>query len=118
MDVVVHHTTVSGDFALCRSRWRITGTDKDGNPIEVHHHGMEVAVCKAVGGSSSSTTLREPTRRGQWIVLHQRLDGHGRRSVRPNPTRDAAGRVCTPEKMLAIQAVILVHVKGTPAANG
>ena len=23
MDVVVHHTTVSGDFALCRSQWRI-----------------------------------------------------------------------------------------------
>ena len=42
MDVVVHHTTVSGDFALCRSQWRITGTDQDGKPIEVHHHGMEV----------------------------------------------------------------------------
>jgi uncharacterized protein (TIGR02246 family) len=42
MDVVVHHTTVSGDFALCRSQWRITGTDKDGNRIEVHHHAMEV----------------------------------------------------------------------------
>ena len=42
MDVIVHHTTVSGEFALCRSQWRITGTDKDGNPIEVHHHGMEV----------------------------------------------------------------------------
>ena len=42
MDVVVHHTTVSGDFALCRSQWRITGTDQDGKPLEVHHHGMEV----------------------------------------------------------------------------
>ena len=42
MDVVVHHTTVSGDFALCRSQWRITGTDKDGKPIEIHHHAMEV----------------------------------------------------------------------------
>ena len=42
MDVVVHHTTVSGDFALCRSQWRITGTDNDGKPIEIHHHGMEV----------------------------------------------------------------------------
>jgi ketosteroid isomerase-like protein len=42
MDVVVHHATVSGDFALCRSQWRITGTDKDGKPIEIHHHGMEV----------------------------------------------------------------------------
>lgn len=42
MDVVVHHTTVSGDFALCRSQWRITGTDQDGKPLEVHHHGTEV----------------------------------------------------------------------------
>ena len=42
MDVIVHHTTVSRDFALCRSQWRITGFDKDGNPIEVHHHGMEL----------------------------------------------------------------------------
>jgi ketosteroid isomerase-like protein len=42
MDVVVHHTTVSGDFALCRSQWRITGRDQDGASIEVHHHGMEV----------------------------------------------------------------------------
>ncbi len=42
MDVVVHHTTVAGDFALCRSQWRITGTDGNGKPIEVHHHAMEV----------------------------------------------------------------------------
>src|SRR4029077_13263897 len=34
MDVIVHHTTVSGNFPLCRSQWRITGFDKDGNPIE------------------------------------------------------------------------------------
>jgi ketosteroid isomerase-like protein len=42
MDVVVHHTTVSGDFALCRSQWLITGKDDDGKNVEVHHHGMEV----------------------------------------------------------------------------
>jgi ketosteroid isomerase-like protein len=42
MDVIVHHTTVSGEFALCRSQWRITGTDQHGKPIEIHHHGMEV----------------------------------------------------------------------------
>lgn len=42
MDVVVHHTTVAGDFALCRSQWLISGVDRDGNKIEVHHHGMEV----------------------------------------------------------------------------
>jgi len=42
MDVVTHHTTVSGDFAMTRSQWLIKGTDKDGKPTEVHHHGMEV----------------------------------------------------------------------------
>ena len=42
MDVVVHHTTVASDFALCRSQWRITGTDRSGKPVEVHHHAMEV----------------------------------------------------------------------------
>jgi ketosteroid isomerase-like protein len=42
MDVIVHHTTVAGDLALCRSQWRITGTDRRGKPIEVHHHAMEV----------------------------------------------------------------------------
>ena len=42
MDVITHHVTESGDFAMTRSQWLITGTDKDGNPIEVHHHGMEV----------------------------------------------------------------------------
>src|SRR5262245_58097704 len=42
MDVIVHHTTVNGDLALCRSQWRSTGTDGNGDPIEVDHHGMEV----------------------------------------------------------------------------
>jgi ketosteroid isomerase-like protein len=42
MDVVVHHTTVAGDFALCRSQWLISGVDKSGKAVEVHHHGMEV----------------------------------------------------------------------------
>ncbi|WFP61446.1 nuclear transport factor 2 family protein [Mesorhizobium sp. WSM4904] len=42
MDVVTHHTTVSGDFAMTRSQWLIRGTDGGGKPIEVHHHGMEV----------------------------------------------------------------------------
>ena len=42
MDVVTHHTTVAGDFAMTRSQWLIKGTDKDGRPTEVHHHGMEV----------------------------------------------------------------------------
>jgi ketosteroid isomerase-like protein len=42
MDVVVHHTTIAGDFAMCRSQWRITGTDTSGQPLEVHHHGIDV----------------------------------------------------------------------------
>src|SRR3546814_12994294 len=40
MDVVTHHTTVSGDFAMTRSQWLITGTGRDGKPVEVHHHGL------------------------------------------------------------------------------
>jgi ketosteroid isomerase-like protein len=42
MDVVTHHTTVAGDFAMTRSQWRITGRDRAGSPVAVHHHGMEV----------------------------------------------------------------------------
>jgi ketosteroid isomerase-like protein len=42
MDVVTHHATIAGDFAMTRSQWLIKGTDKDGKPTEVHHHGMEV----------------------------------------------------------------------------
>jgi ketosteroid isomerase-like protein len=42
MDVVTHHTTVAGDFAMTRSQWLIRGVDANGRPVEVHHHGMEV----------------------------------------------------------------------------
>jgi ketosteroid isomerase-like protein len=42
MDVITHHTTVAGDFAMTRSQWLIRGVDKDGQPTEVHHHGIEV----------------------------------------------------------------------------
>jgi ketosteroid isomerase-like protein len=42
MDVVTHHTTIAGEFAMTRSQWLIKGTDTDGKPVEVHHHGMEV----------------------------------------------------------------------------
>jgi ketosteroid isomerase-like protein len=42
MDVVTHHTTVAGDFAMTRSQWLIKGVDKHGRPTVVHHHGMEV----------------------------------------------------------------------------
>ena len=42
MDVVTHHTTVAGDFALTRSQWLIRGVGGYGRAAEVHHHGMEV----------------------------------------------------------------------------
>jgi ketosteroid isomerase-like protein len=42
MDVITHHTTISGDFAMTRSQWLIRGVDGEGRPVEVHHHGMEV----------------------------------------------------------------------------
>lgn len=42
MDVVTHHTTIAGDFAMTRSQWLIKGKDKKGKATEVHHHGMEV----------------------------------------------------------------------------
>ncbi|TAI65763.1 hypothetical protein CWO89_11645 [Bradyrhizobium sp. Leo170] len=42
MDVITHHTTVAGDFAMTRSQWLIRGVGKDGRAINVHHHGMEV----------------------------------------------------------------------------
>jgi ketosteroid isomerase-like protein len=42
MDVVTHHTTVAGDFAMTRSQWLIRGVNNDGQPTEVHHHGLDV----------------------------------------------------------------------------
>jgi ketosteroid isomerase-like protein len=39
MDVITHHTTRSGDFAMTRSQWLISGKDAEGSPVEVHHHG-------------------------------------------------------------------------------
>ena len=58
MDVVTHHVTQSGDFAMTRSQWLITGKDTDGNPVEVHHHGMEVHPKGADGNGTSSWTIR------------------------------------------------------------
>jgi ketosteroid isomerase-like protein len=42
MDVITHHTTIAGDFAMTRSQWLIRGVDKTGSETVVHHHGMEV----------------------------------------------------------------------------
>ena len=57
MDVVTHHTTISGDFAMTRSQWLIRGQDKDGNPTEVHHHGMEVHRKLPMPPGSSSSII-------------------------------------------------------------
>jgi ketosteroid isomerase-like protein len=42
MDVTMHHVTEAGGLALVRSQRRIHGVDGHGEPIELHHHGMEV----------------------------------------------------------------------------
>jgi len=34
LDLIVHHTTVAGDFALCRSQWRITVRDQRGKTAD------------------------------------------------------------------------------------
>ena len=34
MDVITHHTTVAGEFAMTRSQWLIRGRDQDGKPTE------------------------------------------------------------------------------------
>jgi ketosteroid isomerase-like protein len=52
MDVVVHHTTVSGDLALCRSQWRITGTDQHGEPLEI--------ITRPYGSGGTTTTQPHP----------------------------------------------------------
>ncbi len=41
-DVVTHHTTTAGGFAMSRSQRRITGSGPEGEPVERHHHDMEV----------------------------------------------------------------------------
>ena len=65
MDVVTHHTTISGDFAMTRSQWLIRGRDKSGKPTEVHHHGMEVhRSCLTAPGFSSSIIPAAPIPNG------------------------------------------------------
>jgi ketosteroid isomerase-like protein len=81
MDVIVHHTTITGEVALCRSQWRITGTDQHGEPVEVHHHGMSCAGCRTVSGSSSSITRGARTPPGLWTSRPRPRDvGRGARA--------------------------------------
>jgi ketosteroid isomerase-like protein len=42
VDVVTHDTTMAGDYAMTRSQWLINGTTNDGQPVQVHHHRIEV----------------------------------------------------------------------------
>jgi ketosteroid isomerase-like protein len=42
MDIFVHNVTQSGDIALLRSQWLISGTDRAGKPTVLAHNGMEV----------------------------------------------------------------------------
>ena len=46
--------TQSGDVALLRSRWDLTGTDGDGNPVEITGNGVEVV-------------RRQPS--GEWLFI-------------------------------------------------
>jgi ketosteroid isomerase-like protein len=74
MDVVPHHTTIAGDFAMTRSQWLIKGTDQDGKPTEVHHHDMEVhrAGCPTAPGCSS------------WIIRPARIRAGRSKPRTPN----------------------------------
>ncbi len=88
MDVVTHHVTVAGNFAMTRSQWRITGRGRDGQPVEVHHHGMEVTAGATDGtwyffidhpfgaDAASSTARRPPTDRGPARGTSQRPFGN------------------------------------------
>jgi hypothetical protein len=59
MDVITHHTTIAGDFAMTRSQWFIKGVDAGGKPVEVHHRGMEVHCrCRRHLGVLHRSSLR------------------------------------------------------------
>ena len=88
MDVVTHHTTVSGDFAMTRSQWLIKGTDEE--------RQADRGASPRHGGSS-------PTARRQLGVFHgsslRRRSGLGGRSP-------AAHRI--------VKSVILKPVQAAP----
>ena len=87
MDVVTHHTTVAGDFAMTRSQWRITGRDEDGKPVEVHHHAWRcIARERTAPGISSSTIRSGRTRAGRFRVRPRRSEEG---SHRPAPRQAA-----------------------------
>src|SRR5207248_9281618 len=66
MDVVTHHTTVSGDFAMTRSQWLIKGTGKDGKPTEgITTAWRFTAGCPTAAGCSSWIIRSAPIRAGR-----------------------------------------------------
>ena len=65
MDVVTHHTTVSGDFAMTRSQWLIRGQDKDGKPTRcIITEWRYTGNLPTAPGSSSSTIPAVPIPNG------------------------------------------------------
>jgi ketosteroid isomerase-like protein len=63
MDVVTHHTTVAGDFAMTRSQWLIKGVDADGRPVEVHRRlpdGTWVFFIDHPSGADASWAVKAP----------------------------------------------------------
>ena len=104
MDVVTHHTTIAGDFAMTRSQWLIRGVNKSGKPAVVHHHGMEVhRGCRTARGCSSSTIRSAPMRIG-------RSTRRPRRSSKRRHTAMAA------EHLVAFDLALLVAIRARAAA--
>jgi hypothetical protein len=72
MDVVTHHTTVSGDFAMTRSQWLIKGTgrkrqaDRGASP----RHGGSSPNARRHLGVLYGSSLRRPIRTGRSKPRH------------------------------------------------
>ena len=61
MDVLTHHTTVAGDFAMTRSQWLIKGRDGTASRSRCTIMAWRcIAGCRTVPGCSSSTTRSGP----------------------------------------------------------
>lgn len=72
MDVITHHTTISGDFAMTRSQWLIRGVDRDGNPVEVPSRdgGAPQAGGRHLGVLHRSPVRRRPRMGGRRTAAH------------------------------------------------
>ncbi len=67
MDVVTHHTTVAGNFAMTRSQWLITGVDKQGRrkPRFTTMAWRSIAASPTAPGYSSWTIRSAPIQLGR-----------------------------------------------------